>query len=68
MSRLRANIKVNGIVQGVGFRPFIHKQIKDMNLSGWIRNTSDGAEIEIEGEEEVLDLFDQAVSYQDEEE
>ena len=57
MSRLRANIKVNGIVQGVGFRPFIHKQIKDMSLTGWIRNTSEGAEIEIEGEEETLDRF-----------
>ena len=57
MSRLRANIKVNGIVQGVGFRPFIHKQIKDLKLSGWIRNTSEGAEIEIEGEEDLIDRF-----------
>ena len=54
---IRANIKVNGIVQGVGFRPFIHKQITDHSLAGWIRNTSSGAEIEIEGSEERVDRF-----------
>ncbi len=57
MSKIRANIHVNGIVQGVGFRPFIHKQITDHSLLGWIRNTSSGAEIEIEGTEERVDLF-----------
>ncbi len=57
MSKIRANIHVNGIVQGVGFRPFIHKQITDHSLTGWIRNTSDGAEIEIEGSPKRVDLF-----------
>lgn len=56
--KLRANIKVNGIVQGVGFRPFIHKQITDHSLSGWIRNTSEGAEIDIEGDEARVALFE----------
>ena len=53
----RANIRVNGIVQGVGFRPFIHKQIDEHELKGWIRNTSLGAEIELEGEESSIDSF-----------
>lgn len=54
---LRANIHVNGIVQGVGFRPFIHKHITTYNLRGWVRNTSDGAEIEVEGPETDIDSF-----------
>ncbi len=57
MEKVRANIRVNGIVQGVGFRPFIHKQISDHSLLGWIRNTSSGAEIEIEGTPERVHLF-----------
>ncbi len=57
--KIRANVKVNGIVQGVGFRPFIHKQISDHSLLGWIRNTSEGAEIDIEGEESRVLLFEE---------
>ena len=57
MSLIGANILVNGIVQGVGFRPFIHKQITDHSLCGFIRNTSRGVEIEIEGEKERVDCF-----------
>ncbi len=57
MTRIGANIKVSGIVQGVGFRPFIHKQITDHSLCGFIRNTSKGVEIEIEGEPERVRLF-----------
>lgn len=46
---ISAVIKVYGIVQGVGFRPFVHKQVERLLLNGSVRNTSDGAEIEIEG-------------------
>ncbi len=58
MARIGANIHVNGIVQGVGFRPFIHKQITDHSLCGFIRNTSEGVEIEIEGEPERVRQFE----------
>jgi hydrogenase maturation protein HypF len=57
MARIGANIRISGIVQGVGFRPFIHKQITDHSLCGFIRNTSKGVEIEIEGEPERVRLF-----------
>ncbi len=50
-------IEVKGIVQGVGFRPFIHKQIIGHELNGWVRNTSLGAELKIEGEKDALDAF-----------
>ena len=57
MENVRVHIRVNGIVQGVGFRPFIHKQITDHSLLGWIRNTSEGAELELEGTRERIDRF-----------
>lgn len=50
----RAVIQVHGIVQGVGFRPFIHRLVEKNGLKGTIRNTSSGAEIELEGEESAL--------------
>ncbi|MEN3190066.1 MAG: carbamoyltransferase HypF [Atribacterota bacterium] len=55
--KIRENIIIKGIVQGVGFRPFIHKLIKNYNLSGWVLNSNQGVEIEVEGEEEKLNSF-----------
>jgi len=57
MEKKRVHIAVKGIVQGVGFRPFIHKQITDHSLTGWIRNTSEGAELELEGTPERIGRF-----------
>ena len=52
-----ADIKVHGIVQGVGFRPFIHKQVRFLKLTGFIKNTSSGVELELEGEKKDLQEF-----------
>ena len=41
----RARIRINGIVQGVGFRPFIHRLVSEHGLNGMIRNSSSGVEI-----------------------
>ena len=46
----RARIRINGIVQGVGFRPFIHRLVSEHGLNGMIRNSSSGVEIELDGE------------------
>ncbi len=54
---VRALIHIHGIVQGVGFRPFIHKQVRDAGLTGTIKNTSSGVELELEGERETLERF-----------
>lgn len=54
-------ITINGIVQGVGFRPFVHKLVKDYNLKGWVKNTSSGVVIEVEGELDKLHLFYQDI-------
>jgi hydrogenase maturation protein HypF len=50
-------IKVRGIVQGVGFRPFVYTQAIQNRLTGWVRNTSSGVEIEINGSEEGIAAF-----------
>ncbi|MFN3920940.1 MAG: carbamoyltransferase HypF [Caldimicrobium sp.] len=50
-------IVVRGIVQGVGFRPYVFNLAKIYNLTGWVKNTQKGVEIRIEGEEEQLKKF-----------
>jgi len=55
--KIRKNIIIKGIVQGVGFRPFIHKLVQNYNLSGWVLNSNQGVEIEVEGKTEEIDSF-----------
>jgi len=51
----RIHIKVNGLVQGVGFRYYTIELAKQLNLTGWVRNTLDGGvEILAQGEEDNL--------------
>ncbi|MEP0804857.1 MAG: carbamoyltransferase HypF [Chloroflexota bacterium] len=50
-------IHITGIVQGVGFRPFVYNLAARLNLKGWVRNTSAGVDIEVDGERETLDAF-----------
>ena len=53
----RVQIHIQGIVQGVGFRPFIHKLVQEHGLAGYIKNSSSGVELELEGEREKLERF-----------
>ena len=49
---------VSGRVQGVGFRYYVEDIALGMNISGWVRNLSDGTvEIDAEGEEDKLKKF-----------
>jgi len=49
---------ISGRVQGVGFRYFVRQKALEMQISGWVKNTSDGKlEIEAEGENQNLDAF-----------
>jgi hydrogenase maturation protein HypF len=50
----RAMIKVRGIVQGVGFRPFVYNLAQRYKLKGWVLNSSEGVTIEVEGKEVSL--------------
>lgn len=47
---IHAQIKVSGQVQGVGFRPFVYRLAHELGLVGWVRNSSAGVEIAVEGE------------------
>ncbi|WP_456479919.1 carbamoyltransferase HypF [Nautilia sp.] len=47
---MRIRYKINGIVQGVGFRPTVYKIAKELGLKGFVLNSSDGVIIEIEGQ------------------
>ena len=57
MKSERAILRIHGIVQGVGFRPFIHKLVQERALCGYIKNTSSGVELELEGERAAIDGF-----------
>ena len=54
---VRRQIEVSGIVQGVGFRPYIYRLATTRKLSGTIRNTSAGVTIEIQGPQEAVEDF-----------
>ncbi len=53
----RVHLRIHGIVQGVGFRPFIHKLVGSYGLTGYIKNTSSGVELELEGSRPALERF-----------
>lgn len=53
----RKKIKIKGVVQGVGFRPFVYRLAQRHRLSGYVRNSTDGVEIEIQGQSTNIDRF-----------
>ena len=53
----RVAIRVAGVVQGVGFRPFVHRLATDLGLSGHVGNDADGVFIEAAGPEQAIDAL-----------
>jgi hydrogenase maturation protein HypF len=51
------SIRVRGVVQGVGFRPFVYRLAQANTLTGWVLNGNQGVEIHLEGIEENLATF-----------
>ena len=51
------DIQVKGIVQGVGFRPFVYRLAKKYLVNGWVLNATEGVSIHAEGEANLLDKF-----------
>jgi hydrogenase maturation protein HypF len=60
----RLQIKVSGIVQGIGFRPYIYRLAKRLNLYGFVINDSNGVLIEIEGAKDYLNQFLEILQHQ----
>jgi hydrogenase maturation protein HypF len=54
---VRRHIDVTGIVQGVGFRPYVYRLAVERNLAGTVTNTSSGVTIEVEGTPEAVEEF-----------
>ncbi|MFQ6115963.1 MAG: carbamoyltransferase HypF, partial [bacterium] len=57
MGLRRNRIQINGIVQGVGFRPFVYRLAQEYKLGGFVNNSSDGVLIEVEGTPDSLKAF-----------
>src|SRR5688500_9458743 len=57
----RREIAVRGIVQGVGFRPFVYGLARRLALDGFVCNTADGVMIQVEGSSAALDAFQTAL-------
>jgi len=51
------SIRVRGVVQGVGFRPFVYRLARANTLNGWVLNAEEGIEIHLEGAETGLEAF-----------
>lgn len=54
---IRARILIKGIVQGVGFRPFLYRSAHRYQLTGFVKNTSQGVILEVEGKEAKIKDF-----------
>ncbi|WP_437311839.1 carbamoyltransferase HypF [Sorangium sp. So ce388] len=53
----RLALRVQGTVQGVGFRPLVYRRASALGLGGWVRNRPGGVEIEVQGPERSLHAF-----------
>src|SRR5277367_2833925 len=51
------SIRVRGVVQGVGFRPFVYRLAHANTLAGWVLNGDQGVEIHLEGSERAMETF-----------
>lgn len=59
---IRQRFTICGIVQGVGFRPFVYRLAREHGLCGWVCNTPSGVVIEVQGAPEKLAVFAQLLS------
>jgi len=60
----RARIEIEGIVQGVGFRPFVYRLADRHRLGGWVSNTGRGVLLEAEGAPGELESFREALTHE----
>jgi len=51
------NIHITGLVQGIGFRPYVYKRALQYGLNGWVKNDSDGLRIEVNGTKDGVQIF-----------
>lgn len=61
---VRRRLTVHGTVQGVGFRPYVHRLAAGLGLAGFVGNTGDGVIVEVEGPADQVDRFSAALAGQ----
>jgi hydrogenase maturation protein HypF len=57
LHHFRLKVTIRGAVQGVGFRPFVFRLATEMQMPGWVSNSTEGVFIEVEGPKDLLDRF-----------
>src|SRR4029450_5702512 len=62
MTLTRARVRVEGIVQGVGFRPFVHALAGRLGLAGLVGNDAGGVFVGVEGAAETVERFLEALA------
>src|SRR5918995_283423 len=62
MTLTRTRVRVEGIVQGVGFRPFVHALAGRLGLAGLVGNDAGGVFVEVEGAADTVERFLEALS------
>ncbi len=60
---MRARLVVRGTVQGVGFRPFVHRTARALGLTGWVRNARDAVYVEVQGDDDDVRSFMAALEH-----
>jgi hydrogenase maturation protein HypF len=50
-------VQIRGVVQGVGFRPFVYRLAHVTGVTGWVQNGENGVEIHAEGPDDSLERF-----------
>jgi hydrogenase maturation protein HypF len=58
------SIRIRGVVQGVGFRPFVYRLAHELGITGWVLNGEEGVAIHAEGEEKTLWRFTEELRLQ----
>ncbi|MDH4359839.1 MAG: carbamoyltransferase HypF [Nitrospirota bacterium] len=60
----RIRLIIRGVVQGMGFRPFVFRLAHELSLGGWVANTGQGAILEVEGQPTNLQRFQERLHSQ----
>ena len=63
-TKLRRSFVVKGVVQGVGFRPFVYGLARKCDLQGWVKNSSAGVYIDVEGPPQAIAQFTEQLPLQ----
>ena len=63
-SKLRRAFELKGVVQGVGFRPYVYSLAQRYSLQGWVKNSSAGVYLEVEGPPQVIEQFSEQLPLQ----